>query len=68
MEELADPEQLSVTVDRNPVHGVEWFCTDPVAQRYEFNFDLPPNLSHGWHHIYMRAGRREFAPVPIEVA
>jgi ubiquinone/menaquinone biosynthesis C-methylase UbiE len=68
MDELCDPVSLSVCVDQTPVTRLELFCTDPVGQRYEFNFDLPPDLSPGWHHLYIRAGRRAFPPVPLEVA
>ena len=68
MEELSDPAELTVRVDQDPVTHLEPFCTDPVAGRYEFNFDLPLGLSSGWHHLYIRVGRRSFPPVPLEVA
>jgi hypothetical protein len=68
MEELSDPATLGVCIDQTPVSRLERFCTDPVGQRYEFNFDLPAGLSPGWHHLHIRAGRRTFPPVPLEVA
>ena len=67
MEELSRLDDFSVSVDRTQVVKLEPFCTDPLAGRYEFNFDLPPGLSPGWHHLYIRAGRRAFPPVPVEV-
>jgi hypothetical protein len=67
IEELADPRELRLAFDQSPVTRFEQFCTDPVAQRYEFNFDLPPHLSPGWHHVYVQVGRRAFPPAPVEV-
>jgi ubiquinone/menaquinone biosynthesis C-methylase UbiE len=67
IEELADPSEVGVSIDRTPVNRIEWFCTDPVARLYEFNFSLPAGLKRGWHHLHIRAGKRQFAPVPVEV-
>ena len=43
------------------------FCTDQTKQTYEFNFVLPDRIAAGWHHVQIALGRREFAPIAIEV-
>jgi ubiquinone/menaquinone biosynthesis C-methylase UbiE len=68
IEELADPLSLSAALDETPVGAIEWFCTNPCEARYEFNFQVPSSTQPGLHHLHLRAGRRRFPPVPIEVA
>jgi hypothetical protein len=41
---------------------------DPIVQKFEFNFRLPEGLPKGAHQVLARLGRREFAPLAIEVA
>jgi hypothetical protein len=38
------------------------------VQKFEFNFRLPQGLSKGAHYLRASLGRREFAPLAIEVA
>ena len=54
--------------DRIAVREIENFCVDPRERRYEFNFKLPLGIGRGPHELRMALGRREFAPLAIEVA
>jgi SAM-dependent methyltransferase len=67
MRDVAHPDEFRATVDGSPVKDLDSFCTDQTKQTYEFNFTLPDDVTSGWHHVYLALGRREFAPVPIEV-
>jgi hypothetical protein len=67
-EELASTEGFAATLDGAPVRNPDWFCTDPLTRRYEVNFWLPEQTAPGPHEIRLRLGKREFAPVAIEVA
>lgn len=66
--EIERPGDFHATVDGLVAEGVETFCVDPLFQRYEFNFPLPARCGRGWHEVRVRVGKREFAPVTIEVA
>jgi len=68
MSEVARSHEFYATVAGQDVLDVESFCTDPVMQRYEFNFKLPLTVGPGRHELKIRMGKREFAPRPIEVA
>jgi len=68
MRDIQHPGLFQARVDDVPVVAIESFCTDEIKQTYEFNFTLPESAAPGWHHIYITLGRREFVPVPIEVA
>ena len=65
--EVEHPGQFRAALDGLPVRELEAFCTDPMAQRYEFNFRLPEGTRPGLHTIEMALGRRVFAPVAVEV-
>lgn len=67
LEEVPAPEEFCATVDRVPVSDTDFFCTDPLTQRFEINFRLPESIQPGSHLIQMRLGSRSFAPVSIEV-
>jgi ubiquinone/menaquinone biosynthesis C-methylase UbiE len=67
MVEIERPDDFHATVDESPAEGVETFCVDPLFQRYEFNFPLPVRCGRGRHEVRVRVGKREFAPVTIEV-
>ena len=67
LEEVLAPEEFSATVDGLPVEELDYFCTDPLPPRYEVNFRLPEAIAVGGHALRMRIGRRELAPVGIEV-
>jgi SAM-dependent methyltransferase len=68
MEEVADAAAFHATVDGLGALDIDSFCTDPVMQRWEFNFRLPPSISNGPHQVAISLGRRSVASVPIEVA
>ena len=68
MFEIADAGQFHASIDGCEIPHPEWFCVDPVAQRFEFNVPLPKGIARGLHQVRVSAGRREFAPVAIEVA
>ncbi len=60
-------EGFRVTVDGRPPSSTESFCIDPLLQKYEFNFHLPPGTRPGMHEVRVSLGRRQFAPQTIEV-
>ncbi|MGA2157232.1 MAG: hypothetical protein ABSH37_22705, partial [Bryobacteraceae bacterium] len=68
MEEVAHDADFRAIVDSLATPTADAFCTDPVAQRWEFNFNLPENLAPGRHHVSIALGRRLFPRVLIEVA
>ena len=59
-EEMGDPSLFFATVSGRGVAKVEWFLTDPVPPRYEFNFPLPSGTAAGDHVLDIRYGRRHF--------
>ena len=67
MEELAAPEKLEVSVDGTKIADLDLFCTDPVNERFEVNFQLPASAGTGKHRVEMRLGSRVFPPVAIDV-
>ena len=67
MSDVVHADRFAAKVDGREAAGVVSFCTDSVMQRYEFNFELPPATAPGPHQVTISLGRREFAPVPIEV-
>jgi hypothetical protein len=67
MEELAEPEKVSVAVDGVLIGDLDRFCTDPTNDRYEINFTLPPDAAPGLHRIEVRHGKRNFGAVDVEV-
>jgi hypothetical protein len=68
MREVARPDEFRVTVSGRETALPEFFCVDPIVRRFEFNFRLPEGLAKGPHEVRTRLGRREFAPLAIEVA
>jgi len=67
MTEVADPSEFRATVGGLETGAVDSFCTDPLLDRYEFNFALPEGIGRGSHEVRIRLGKRAFAPVPVEV-
>jgi hypothetical protein len=67
MLEVGDPTQFGATVDGADVLDIDFFCADPLTQRYEFNFRLPDRVYAGPHEVLVQLGRRTFAPLSIEV-
>lgn len=68
MEDLAEAQTVSASVDGQPVESLDWFETDPLAGRFEFNLRLPPHLLPGGHQLELSQGERRFPPIAIEVA
>jgi SAM-dependent methyltransferase len=66
--EVERAEEFHVAFDERPVADIDAFCVDPLFQRYEFNFAVPPGTARGRHEVRVSLGRRAFAPVVVEVA
>ena len=66
-EEVTDPALLTVTLDDHPLTAIEWFRTDPLPPRFEFNLKLPPSLAPGRHTLRLTWRTRHFPPIEIEV-
>jgi SAM-dependent methyltransferase len=66
--EVEHAEEFHATLDGQPVASIDAFCVDPLFQRYEFNFPVPPGTECGRHEVRVWLGRRAFAPVAVEVA
>ncbi|HWQ55695.1 MAG TPA: class I SAM-dependent methyltransferase [Bryobacteraceae bacterium] len=66
--ELDHPERFTAEIGGAPVRDLDTFCTDPVTQRYEFNFHVPEGLPPGPHELVMRIGRRLLPRITVEVA
>lgn len=66
--EVAHAEQFHAEFDGRPVGGIDSFCVDPLYQRYEFNFPVPPGTEVGLHQVRVWLGKRAFAPVTVEVS
>jgi ubiquinone/menaquinone biosynthesis C-methylase UbiE len=67
LEEVARPHDIEASVGGLPVGDVEFLCTDPRQQRFDVNFRLPEEIGPGRHELQMRIGRRQLAPVMLEV-
>jgi ubiquinone/menaquinone biosynthesis C-methylase UbiE len=67
MEEVDDIGTFHATVDSMPVHNVETFRTDPLAERWEVNFRVP-DLSKGGHVLEVSLGKRLLARMGILLA
>ncbi len=66
MDEVTDPSQLGISMGGSKLpYG--WFCVNPLHERYEFNFKLPPNIPEGLNFVHLTAGGRSFAPIQLEV-
>lgn len=68
LSDVNDAAGFDAAVDGRAALEIDSFCTDPVEGRWEFNFLLPEEIAAGAHQVELRLGRREFAPMPIEVA
>jgi SAM-dependent methyltransferase len=67
LEEVSDPNTLSICVDGEPVRGMETMCTDPLPPRLEVNFRIPKSTTLGWHRIEIQTGSRRLHPHPLQV-
>jgi hypothetical protein len=63
---VAEPDRLSVRVSGHAVPS-RAFCVNPLHERYEFDFRLPPQQPSGPALVEVALGERGFAPVRIEV-
>lgn len=68
LEEVETLIDFSGRIGGHLVSDVELFPVDPRVGRWEVNFTLPEGLRNGPHWLTVRAGRREFPPVFLEVA
>lgn len=66
--DVTDASRFRPNVDGVEIREWETMRTDPVARRHEFNFRLPAEVASGRRTLRVALGRREFAPVEIEVA
>jgi SAM-dependent methyltransferase len=67
MEEVSEPQRLRIRVsgkETEPAH----FCVNPLHERYEFDFPMPPGTTPGFNQVELLLGERRFAPIGIEVA
>ena len=67
MFDVVHPEEFHARVDGIEAAGVEHFCVDPMARRWEFNVTLPPGIPKGPHEVRIAVGRRALVPMAIEV-
>jgi len=68
LEDLSDAPAVRASLDGQPLDGLEWFETDAIAGRFEFNVRLPADVTPGSHEIELCQGPRRFPPITIEVA
>ena len=67
MDEVTNPSSLHISIGGHQV-PYDWFCINPLHERYEFNFTLPEARAPGRHLVNLTVGGKQFAPIPIEVA
>ena len=67
IEEVHSIADLAIAIDGTPPAHLEVFQTDPLSQRYEVNFHLPPETGAGGHVLDIRLGNRMLATMGIEV-
>ncbi len=66
MDEVPDPSNLRLTIDGHPI-PYDFFCVNPLHERYEFNFRLPPGIGAGPKHLDLAVGGKQFAPLAIRI-
>ena len=66
MEEVKDPERLRIRVSGKEAE-ISYFCVNPLHERYEFDFHMPPGTREGPNQVDLLLGQRRFAPIGIEV-
>jgi SAM-dependent methyltransferase len=67
LEEVARPHEIEAWVGGLPVGDLEFLCIDPRQQRFDVNFRIPEEIGPGRHELKIRFGRRQLAPVMLEV-
>jgi hypothetical protein len=68
MEDVERPEEVSFTVAGRPAEFLQFVCTEPMADAYEFAFHLSPKTPLGRQTLIARVSGRALAPIPIEIA
>jgi SAM-dependent methyltransferase len=70
IEEAASIEGFAASVDGVPVEPgrIETFRADPLTERWEINFPIPPSIRPGGHVLRIQLGSRELVKMGIEVA
>ena len=67
IEEVDSIEAFNATVDGTPVEKIETFRADPLTERWEVNFQIPPSVEAGARRLDIRLGTRTLATIGIEV-
>ena len=67
IEEASNPQELEASIGGVPLRDKDVFCADPRPPRHEINFRLPEGVGQGTHSLSIRLGRRQFAPVGLEI-
>jgi hypothetical protein len=68
IEEVDSIETFHATVDGATVQNVETFRADPLTERWEVNFEIPPFIESGPRTLEIHLGARTLAKIGIEVA
>src|ERR1700712_5612792 len=66
IDEVDDIASFSADVDGTQVTDIDTFRTDPRAERWEVNFQLPAKIASGPHTLQVRLGKRLLARTGIE--
>jgi hypothetical protein len=66
IEEICQPERVSILVGGQPVRNLGYLLTDPLPPRYEFNALMPEGLASGRHSLQINVGRRPLLPLTID--
>ncbi len=67
IEEVDDISRFAATVDGIPAVDIDTFRTDPLCERWEVNFRIPPGTVPGGHVLEVVLGSRRLAVTGIEV-
>jgi ubiquinone/menaquinone biosynthesis C-methylase UbiE len=67
IEEVDNIETFRATVDGHPVTRIETFRADPLTERWEVNFEIPPGVEAGGRVLEIHLGVRTLAKMGIEV-
>ncbi|MDP9169586.1 MAG: methyltransferase domain-containing protein [Acidobacteriota bacterium] len=67
IDEVDDIETFSANVDGTAVTNIDPFKTDPLAERWEVNFQLPAGVAGGAHALEVRLGKRLLTRTVIDV-
>jgi hypothetical protein len=67
IEEVDSIETFNATIDGTPVEKIETFRADPLTERWEVNFQIPPSVEAGARRLDIRLGTRTLATIGIEV-